>query len=368
MRIVSLLPSATELLHTLDAVPLLVGRSHECDVPRPGAPAGDHLSALPVLTQQAAAFTSAADVDRRVSDALASGSSLYNLDVDRLHDLAPDLILTQDLCEVCSVDLAQVRRAAAQFSPEPAVLSFDPQTFEDVLDDLVRLGDAVGRPDAASRALVALRERVDRAAALVAPFDQPQRVLFLEWTDPPFAGGHWTPQLIERAGGEHPLNPTRPVDTPDTVRDADGSRRPAGPLQAERVAGKSPRLRPVDIVAHDRRYGFDRIFICPCGLSLADTEREARRLLAGDDEADPDATGWFASLRAAAPLAAGGDVTISTDPADVAAAPVVIVDGNLMFNRPGPRLVDAFEFLVAALQGRPGAMPPVFPAAAILPG
>lgn len=318
MRVVSLLPSATELLCLVGGQRLLVGRSHECDFP-PG------VESAPVLTgQRLGTGLAPAQVDQAVREQLRSGASLYTLDVEALVDLRPDVILTQDLCSVCSIDEASVRRALARIHPQPQVISLNPQTVEDVLDDVLRVGRAVGLEAQASRALVGLRERLFRAADYVAPFAPAPVVAFLEWTDPLFIGGHWTPQLIERAGGLHPLNPTVPIE---------GAGAAAGPMQALRKAGKSIRIPPEALVAAQPEY----LIICPCGVGGVDLcdVHEMVRALARQP--------WWRELPA------------------VRSGRIALVDGSQMFNRPGPRLVDAFEWLVGWLNGRPDLILPTFP-------
>ena len=339
MRVVSLLPAATEILHRLDAIDLLVARSHECDHPDGDSADARSLADLPILTAQRTRFTSAAEVDRLVTEALSAGESLYTLDEDGLRRARPDLILTQDLCEVCSVDLASVRRAADSLDPPPRVLSLNPTTIDAVIDDITRVGQAIGRADDARRVVVDLTTRLDLAASAVPAFAPGARVLFLEWPDPPFSPGHWTPQLIEWAGGEHPLNPTAPTGVPDGV---------TGPLNAERTAGKGERVSFDRILAVDADTPFDRVILCPCGLSLDETRHEAARIF-GEK-------GPLGALRA---------VTQEREaPAhDSLGSRVALIDGNQMFSRPGPRLVDAFEWLVAWLHGRPEFAPPSFPAA-----
>jgi len=314
MRVVSLLPSATECLCLFGADSLLVGRSHECDHPR-------SILDRPALTGQLIDPESApepAEIDRQVSGALASGAPLYRLDTQRLQELRPDVILTQDLCEVCSIDLGTVRRAAAEMHPSPEVVSLNPETFEDVLDDIVTIGRAVGMPERAQDALVRLRERFFSAADYVAILAEQPKVVFLEWADPLFIGGHWTPQLIERAGGSHPLNETVPMDNAGA-----GS----GAQMAHRVAGKSIRVAVAAV-------GPDAVIVCPCGVKLADIPAHLRAI-----EAEP----WWRELPA------------------VTSGRVALVDGNQMFNRPGPRLVDAYEWLVGWLNDRPHLIPEGFP-------
>ncbi len=202
-RIVSLVPSATEALALVGGLPLLVGRSHECDFP----PGPGH---VPTLTAPRVLGGSPAEIDSRVSRALSESGSLYHLDEPRLASLKPDVILTQTLCDVCSIDLASVERVVRRSCPGASILTLNPRGIEDVLDDVFRVAVAAGLDDAGTRAVVALRERLFAAAEFVNPYDDGPPVAFLEWTDPLFGTGHWTVQMIERAGGRHPLNPTAP--------------------------------------------------------------------------------------------------------------------------------------------------------------
>lgn len=384
MRVVSLLPSATEMFLLLtgpeglggglgarsgshSGIPVLVGRSHECDfapfgvAESAGASDGIGLGAVPVLTSARTHFQTSAQVDREVREALASGRSLYDLDATRLASLKPDLILTQDLCDVCSIDLGAVRRAAQGLSPPPRILSLNPRSFEDVNEDVLRIGGAAGLEDRALRVVLGLRERLDRAQELVPAFAPRVRVGFLEWTDPLFVAGHWTPQIIERAGGEHPLNPSVALEGAGA---ADGV---AG--QSQRRAGKSIAVPPEVFGATQPEF----LFIAPCGLSLEASVREARRL-AGQP--------WFESLPAVRhDRRASGAPRLDDEQAEggsagrrwlrgemVRAGPprVWCVDGNQMFNRPSTRLVDALEFVTGVLQDRPEHVPRDFPARSLL--
>ena len=307
MRVVSLLPSATELLCAVGGESLLVGRSHECD--HPGS-----VSDRPVLTSARTMATTSAEIDAEVRAALGAEevSSLYHLDAEGLASLAPDVILTQDLCEVCSIDLGTVRNIVAQMESKPTIVSLDPQTVWDVLDDLLTVGKAVGLEREAEDAMVAAREAYWTAVDFVNPYVPGPEILFLEWMDPPFVGGHWTPALIEHAGGRHSLN-------------APGE--------------KSRQVTPEDIVASQP----DRVVICPCGYDLDAIRRELPELQRQD---------WWNAL----PAVADGDPSS-----------VMLVDGNQMFNRPGPRLVDAFRWLVAWINDRPGVAPADFPAVPLPP-
>ncbi|MCL4212028.1 MAG: hypothetical protein KJZ68_15350, partial [Phycisphaerales bacterium] len=173
MRIISLLPSATELLVAAGGERLLVGRSHECDWP-------PSITDRPVLTGQRTHAATSTEIDAQVSASLAAGQSLYSLDVERLKALRPDLILTQDLCEVCSIDLNTVRMVAGSIDPPPRVLSLDPRTLEDVFDDLLRVGEAAGLQDSARDAMVALRGRYWEARDHVNTYLDGPEVAFLE--------------------------------------------------------------------------------------------------------------------------------------------------------------------------------------------
>ena len=217
------------------------------------------------------------------------------------------MIVTQNLCEVCSIDLRTVERVAASLPRRPTVVSLDPKTIFDVFDDILTVGAAIGRADAAERAMVELRARYWSAVDFVNPYIPGPEVLFLEWCDPPFVGGHWTPGLIEAAGGRHSLNV---------------------------LGAKSRRATPEEILESAP----ERVIISPCGFDLARTRVDFDELVK---------TRWWPLL-----------------PAVLDASPraVALVDGNQMFNRPGPRLVDAFEWLVGWLNQRDELIPADFPA------
>ena len=207
-RIVSLLPSATEILYALGLEERVVGVTHECDYP-------ERARAKPHLT--ASALPSAADsaeIDRHVRASLHAGSSLYALDADLLASLAPDLIVTQELCEVCAVSYDIVARAAKRLRGDPRLISLEPSSLDDVYANVATLGELTGRAPAATALVASLRDRAARLGAHVAGRPRP-RALVLEWTDPPMSGGHWTPGLVELAGGEpilsHPGENSRVV-------------------------------------------------------------------------------------------------------------------------------------------------------------
>ena len=274
MRIVSLVPNGTEILFAIGAGELVVGVSHECDYP-------EEARTRPILTGSALTpGMSSAEVDKAVSAQVGSGESLYTLDESRIAELAPDLIVTQQLCPVCAVSTAQVDGAVQPLPRCPEVVSLDPKTLADVMADIRRVGEVTGRTAEAEALVRDLERRLDAVRARVQGRPRP-RVAALEWLDPPFAGGHWVPEMIETAGGTDVF--AKPGDhsarlTWDQVREADP----------------------------------DVVVAMPCGY----------------DEAG-----------AAAQLALLGDRP------ELRGRRVFPVDANGCFSRPGPRLVDGIERL-----------------------
>ena len=289
MKIVSLLPSATEILFAIGAGSEVVGVTHECDFP-PEAAALPHLtsSALPAAAR-------AADIDRHVRKYLHAGSSLYHLDADLLERLQPDLIVTQELCEVCAVSYSIVDRAARRLSNDPRIISLEPSSLEDVFSNIATLGQLTAHERAAEKLVASLRLRtstfchpeVSKGAAR-------HKVLVLEWTDPPMSGGHWTPELVELAGGIPVLaNPGANSQV----------------LSWDAIAGADP----------------DDIIVAPCGFDLEKTRTAVAEL---------SANATWNNLRA------------------VREGRVHLVDGNAYVNRPGPRLVDTVEIFADLLRGQ----------------
>jgi len=286
LRIVSLVPNGTEILFALGAGDEVVGVSHECDYP-------EEARRRPILTGSALTpGMSAAEVDAAVAAQVGNGLSLYTLDEARIADLAPDLIVTQELCPVCAVSTAQVGDAVRPLPRCPEILSLDPRTLAGVFADIARVGAATGRTAAAAALLADLERRLAAVGASVEGLPRP-RVLALEWLDPPFAGGHWVPEMIERAGG---------IDA--VARPGDASAR----LTWSQVAAADP----------------DVIVVMPCGFDAAGAEEQIATI-AGRPE-------WQA-LRA------------------VRAGRVYPVDANGCFSRPGPRLVDGIETLARCFHG-----------------
>jgi iron complex transport system substrate-binding protein len=290
MRIVSLIPSATEIVCALGAQDQLVGRSHECDFP-----AG--VERLPALTSpKMDPSASTAAIDREVRALVEEGLSVYRIDVDQLDALALDLVVTQDQCQVCAVALDEVSAAVRSLTRRNvAIVSLSPLSVDDVTEDVRRVGRALGVPRKADEVVAEMGRRLDAIAeAARTTAMRPPRVVHIEWIAPLMVGGHWIPELVERAGGEHALG----------VR---GGR--TSPIAWEEVRAYDPEV----------------IVVSPCGFKIPQSEKD-RALL----EALP---GW-------------------NDTAAARTGRVYVADGNAFFNRPGPRLVETAEIVQAAISGR----------------
>jgi iron complex transport system substrate-binding protein len=207
-RIVSFLPAGTEMVHALGAGHELVGRSHECDYPT-------SVTKLPVVSRPALDLDDASPeaIDRAVADRMVSGDTLYRIDEVLLRDLRPDVILTQNLCRVCAPSGDELTRAVKKFELRPEVLFLTPRTIGEITENISRVGRAIGRSGEAESLMRAHDERLARVRAAVAKAPT-RRIVFLEWTEPLFCGGHWVPEMISRAGGDDPLG--RPGE--DSVR------------------------------------------------------------------------------------------------------------------------------------------------------
>lgn len=289
MRIVSLIASATEIVAALAAEGDLVGRSHECDFP-------ESVLALPHLTAPKfhGAKTSLA-IDRAVKSLVEQGLAVYEVDAARLELLAPDVILTQDQCEVCAVSLADVEAAVCQWTGrQAAVVSLRPHTLADVLGDIERVGGAIGRRAEALGLVASMRARLDVIRGAVSQRPRPT-VAFIEWIEPLMSCGHWVPELTGIAGGVSVFG------------------EPGAP---------SPWISHDELAAADP----DVIVIAPCGYDIQASLAEYGTLSRRAD--------WRA-LRA------------------VRDQRVYIADGNAFFNRPGPRLVETAEILAGILHGAP---------------
>jgi iron complex transport system substrate-binding protein len=275
MRIVSLVPSATEMLYALGLGDSVVAVTHECDYP-------PEARSLPNLTRTVLpAGLSAGEIDRAVKARVAEGQALYELDEELLAKLAPDLIVTQAVCAVCAVSYEEVIDVAARLPSKPQVVQQDPSTLGEMLEDVVRLGEATGIEQQAHELRGELEGRLATVRAAVSGASPP-RVIALEWLDPPYVGGHWIPEMISIAGGE----------------DVAG---PPGLKSPEVSWGELSGLNP------------DVAIAMPCGWYVDDSRAQAL-------------THWE-QIEA------------------LGAQRVFAVDAASTFSRPGPRLIDGVELL-----------------------
>ncbi len=301
MRIVSLLPSATEIVFALGLGDELVGRTHECDYPSAAA-------TVPVMTADATPEPGATSrrIHDRVRAQLHGGSAIYRLDEAALAAARPDLILTQELCEVCAVSYRQVTEAVRAIDAEVTVVSLEPTSLEGIFNTITTVGayasaedEAVGLVEVLRERLAAIENRVlERRLDGVAP----RRVVCAEWLDPPFTAGHWVPEQVQRAGGWELLGQAgaRSVETTwEAVRDVD-------PQQ---------------------------LFLMPCGFDATQTR---------DEWARTPHPAWLADLQA------------------VREGQVFVVDGSAYFSRPGPRAIEGVALLAELMDplGFAGEAPP----------
>jgi iron complex transport system substrate-binding protein len=243
VRLVSLLPSATEIVYSLGLGDDLVGVTFECDEP----PAARTEKEVVVGGRDTSGMTPA-EIDAYVRDQLAGGEDLYTLHADALARLRPDLILTQDLCRVCALPADHVSEALDYLGCRADVLSLDPYSLDEVLGTILAVGERTGTADRAARVVAGLQARLDDVAARVADRPRP-RVAVVEWVDPPFAAGHWIPDLVTAAGGE-----------PVAARAGQRS----SPLSWQAVTAASP----------------DLVIVAPCGYHLAGAVSQAAAVTA----------------------------------------------------------------------------------------
>jgi iron complex transport system substrate-binding protein len=294
-RIVTLLAAATEIVAAVDAGEELVGVSHECDHP-PGAVAG-----RPVLTTaRVGPLPSSAGVDGSVRQLVADALAVYDVDAELLAALAPDVIVTQDLCRVCAVSIDDLRTAVARLAAKAdlRLVSLHPRRLGDILDDIARVAEAVGRPAAGQRVVAGLRNRIQQVQTVASRPPRRPRVVTVEWIQPVMLGGLWMPELIELAGGQ--------------------------PLGVA-AGAPAPTVGP-DVLA---RLAPDVVVVKPCGFTVQRTLAELPVL----GRTLPWAA-WTGQGRAAR---------------------VYVADGSAYFNRSGPRIVDSLELLAALLH--PGRFP-----------
>jgi len=277
-RIVSLLPSTTEIACALGFGPQLVGRSHECDFP-------PEIRDLPVLTRpKLDARAGSREIDDRVKSLVRDGLSVYEVDADGLRELAPTHILTQDQCEVCAASLGDLESALAIWTGErPKVVSLSPQTLGDVWRSIIEVAVALSAGERGSELTNSLADRLTEIAERTPSQSRRPRVACIEWLDPLMAAGNWIPELVTLAGGENLLG---------------------------RAGSHSPWLTVAELTDADP----DVIVVLPCGFDLGRTREELMSVI----ERPP-----WPQLRA------------------VEQGRVFLTDGNQFFNRPGPRLVES---------------------------
>lgn len=299
MRIVSLLPSATEIVCQLGLADQLVGVTHECDWPV-------EVRQLPKVTRSFIPKASTSrEIDTLVRERMQTARALYSLELPVLAKLQPTLIVTQTLCDVCAVAEAEVRAAVSGLPGNPRVVNLEPTCLDEVFDSLRIVGEAAGCRPRAEAEVAKLKARVAAVAERSETIKRRPRVVLLEWIDPPFSSGHWSPELVRLAGGDEALG----------------------------VAGQRSRtLDWQDVVAARP----DVLVIACCGFDVPRTLDDLP-ILRGY-------AGW-------------GELPC------VAAGRVYVVDGSAYFNRPGPRLVDSLEILAHALDPEVHPLPPGLPIA-----
>jgi iron complex transport system substrate-binding protein len=285
MRIVSLLPSATEILCALDLGDQLVGISHECDYP-------PEICHLPTVTSsRITKDASSAQIDQEVREHLSESAALYNLDMAMLANLKPDLLVTQALCDVCAVSADDVNDAAQTLICCPDVINLEPMSLQDVFDTMMLVGDKTGHRSQAEEWLSQARKRVAEVVHLGEKLEPKPIVAFLEWLDPLFNAGHWTPELIELAGGKDCLG---------------NLHKPSRTITHQELTSSEPEV----------------LIIGLCGFGIERAREEISAQLSKPD--------WL-------------------DLPCVQNNQVYLVDGDWYFNRPGPRLVDSLELLASIL-------------------
>jgi len=286
-RICSLLPSATEIAFALGLGDRLVGVTHECDFP-------DAARQLPVVTLSTLGdgVRDSRDIHRHIATSLHEGSSIYLLDHDVLARVDPDLILTQELCDVCAVSYELVAQAVHRLEGQRRVVSLEPTSLAGILATIEQVGDAAGASDRAAGLVAELRRRIAALADRGRAGGARPRVLAIEWLDPLFTAGHWVPEMVRLAGGQDPVA-------------VEGH--PSAQISWPRVVECAP----------------DIVVLMPCGFTLEQTAKEARQVRFVEE--------WARRSPGAAPK-------------------VYAVNGSAYFNRPGPRIADGLEILVEILQ------------------
>jgi iron complex transport system substrate-binding protein len=282
MRIVSFLPSATEIVYSLGLGDQLAGVTHECDYP-------PEVKSKPVVVRSAIETKdlTSQEIDESVSRALKAGRSLYMVDEALLTQLAPDLILTQDLCQVCAPSGREIARVLQFLKRSPQIVHLTPTCLEEIFDTIRQVGDATGRTAEAETLVRQLRKRVEAVADRTRPLRSRPRVFCMEWLSPPYNAGHWMPELVELAGGVEGLG----QKGKDSIR-----------VAWEQIVEYAPEV----------------LILSPCGFTLHDVLRQIHLLAAYPN--------W------------------ERLPA-VERGRIYAVDANSYYARPGPRVVDGLDLL-----------------------
>lgn len=281
-QIVSLLPSATEILYALGLGDRVCGVTHECDYP-PDAQT-KRILVRPAFDPDR---LSPAEIDAAVSRLAREGQSVYRVDEEAIRELQPDMIVTQTLCEVCAVTGDHLDTILPLLGQRPAVVALHPHTLADILEDIRRVGDACGVPEAAAAVVADLERRMAAVRARTAAVAHRPRVACIEWYEPPYTGGHWVPEMVELAGGVPVLSQAG---------------RPSSRVLWQQVVDAAP----------------DVLVLMPCGYDTRRAAAEADGLMR--------LPGW-------------------QDLPAVRAGRVYAVNANAYFNRPGPRIVDGLEIM-----------------------
>jgi iron complex transport system substrate-binding protein len=282
MRVCSLLPGATEIAFALGLGKDVVGVTHECDYPA-------EARQKPVVVRSLIDSNrmTSREIDQSVSEMMRKSQGLYTIDEKRLREAAPDVILTQGLCDVCAIDYEEVASVSRSLAKKPKIVSLTPNCLTDILDDVARVGEATGQRKKAERVIHHLQQRISTVRENVAKLSVRPRVACLEWFDPIYAAGHWVPEMVALAGGQYGLG---------------RKGEPSAKMDWNKVVEFAP----------------DVIVLMPCGFDVTRTLREAALLKKFDS--------WH------------------NMPA-VKAGKVFAVNGHAFFSRPGPRLVDGLEIL-----------------------
>lgn len=291
MRIISLLPSATEILYLLNSGKEVVGVSHECDYP-------EDLATKPVVTNTIINTSDPSKkIDQQVSKYLKVGAGIYTVDKNLFVSLKPDLVITQELCKVCAITPTNIQAAIRDCKPQPKILSLHPHSIKEILEDILKVGKAVGKEEEADLRIKNYELRIKEIKQKTAKIKKRPRVYCMEWLDPPYNGGHWVPEQVSIAGGRDDISTK---------------------------GGDSSRILWKKIIDYEPEF----LILMPCGFSINRTKKELPSLIKKKE---------WKKLRA------------------VRENKVYLVNGPAYFNNSGPRVIRGIELLASILH------PDIFP-------